>query len=128
MRKMSPCQPECIGEAASGGLWCVSACLGRDCCCLYGGLTAQGNRDTPAPAQAARLDPLATMAYAHVSSTIPNFYMLEWTHYANKNMTSLTEPVPMQDGYLVPSDKPGIGVALNDDAVRERTETGFKTL
>ena len=72
--------------------------------------------------------PLATMAYAHVSSTIPNLFMLEWTHYANKNMTSLTEPVAMQDGYLVPSEKPGIGVSILDDVMKERTETGFTPL
>jgi galactonate dehydratase len=70
--------------------------------------------------------PLGTMAYAHVSSTIPNLLMLEWTHYLNKSITSLTEPVTLADGYLVPASKPGIGVALNDDAVRERTEAGFR--
>ncbi|MEO8595613.1 MAG: mandelate racemase/muconate lactonizing enzyme family protein [Candidatus Solibacter sp.] len=72
--------------------------------------------------------PLGTMAYAHVASVIPNLHMLEWTHYANKTMTSLTEPVAMQDGYLVPSAKPGIGVALLDDVVKERTEPGFRPL
>jgi galactonate dehydratase len=72
--------------------------------------------------------PLATMAYAHVSAVIPNFLMLEWTHYLNKNLTSLTEPVTLNDGYLVPTAKPGIGVALNEDAVKERTDTGFRPL
>ena len=72
--------------------------------------------------------PLGTMAYAHVSSTIPNLLMLEWTHYLNTNITSLTEPVKLDDGHIVPSAKPGIGVALNDDAVKERTETEFRPL
>lgn len=72
--------------------------------------------------------PLGTMAYAHVSAVIPNLLMLEWTHYLNKNMTSLTEPVTLTDGFLVPAAKPGIGVALNDDVVKDRTEAEFKPL
>jgi galactonate dehydratase len=72
--------------------------------------------------------PLATMAYAHVCTTIPNLLMLEWTHYLNKNFTSLTDTATLNDGYLEPTAKPGIGVALNDDAVRERTDTGFPPL
>jgi galactonate dehydratase len=72
--------------------------------------------------------PLGIMAYAHVSSTIPNLLMLEWTHYLNQSVTSLTEPVKLDEGYLTPSAKPGIGVALNEDAVRERTEAGFRAL
>lgn len=72
--------------------------------------------------------PLGTMAYAHVSAAIPNLLMLEWTHYLNRNITSLTEPVTLSDGFLVPSAKPGIGVALNDDAVKERMDTGFQPL
>ena len=72
--------------------------------------------------------PLGTMAYAHVSSVFQNLLMLEWTHYLNKNITSLTEPVTLTDGFLIPTTRPGIGVALNDDAVKERTETGFQPL
>ncbi len=72
--------------------------------------------------------PLGTMAFAHVSAVIPNLLMLEWTHYLTKSITSLTVPVVLHDGYLVPSGKPGIGVSLNEDAVRERTETGFRPL
>ena len=72
--------------------------------------------------------PLATMAYAHVCVTAPNVMILEWTYYLNKLYTSLADPVQLQDGYLVPTEKPGIGVALNDDAVKERTESGYKPL
>jgi L-alanine-DL-glutamate epimerase-like enolase superfamily enzyme len=72
--------------------------------------------------------PLGTMAYAHVSAVIPNLLMLEWTHYLNKSMTSLTESVTLNDGCIVPTAQPGIGVALNEDVVKERTEAGFKPL
>jgi galactonate dehydratase len=72
--------------------------------------------------------PLATMAYAHVCSTVPNFMILEWTYYLNKQYTSLTEPVALEDGFLRVSDKPGIGITLNDDAVKERTDPAYKPL
>jgi len=72
--------------------------------------------------------PLATMACAHVSVTTPNLMLMEWTHYLNKLYTSLTEPVTLIDGFLEVRDTPGIGVALNEDAVKERTEAGFQTL
>ena len=72
--------------------------------------------------------PLATMAYAQVCATVPNFMILEWTYYLNRSYTSLTEPVTLNNGFLTVSDKPGIGVALNDDAVKERTEVGYKAL
>lgn len=72
--------------------------------------------------------PLATMAYAQVCATMPNLMILEWTYYLNKLYTSLVEPVSLQDGFLEVSDKPGIGVALNDAAVNERVEPGYKPL
>lgn len=72
--------------------------------------------------------PLATMAYAHVCATMPNFMILEWTYYLNQQYTALTDPVALKDGFLAVSDKPGIGVTLNDDAVKERTEPGYKPL
>jgi L-alanine-DL-glutamate epimerase-like enolase superfamily enzyme len=59
---------------------------------------------------------------------MPNLMILEWTHYLNKQYTSLTEPVTLNDGFLEVSDKPGIGVALNEAAVNERVEPGYKPL
>jgi len=72
--------------------------------------------------------PLATMAYAHVCATVPNFMILEWTYYLNKQYTSLAEPVTLKDGFLEVSDRPGIGVAINDAAVNERVEPGYNPL
>jgi galactonate dehydratase len=73
--------------------------------------------------------PLGTMAYAQVSVATPNLMLLEWAHYRDKQYTSLVEPVSLdEDGYLKVSDKPGIGISLNDDAVKERTERGFQPL
>lgn len=72
--------------------------------------------------------PLATMAYAHVGVTTPNLMIQEWTYYLNKQYTSLTDPVALDEGFLRVSDKPGIGVNLNDAAVNERLEAGYKPL
>lgn len=72
--------------------------------------------------------PLATMAYAHVCVTMPNLMILEWTYYLNKQYTSLTDPVTLQEGFLEVSDKSGIGVTLNDAAVNDRIEPGYKPL
>ena len=71
---------------------------------------------------------LGTTAYGHVCAVTPNLLMLEWTHYLNKSYQSLTDQVTLRDGCLEPSDKPGIGVALNDDALKERTDAGFRPL
>ena len=60
--------------------------------------------------------------------TMPNLMIQEFTYYLNKQYTSLTDPVSLNEGFLEVSDKPGIGVALNDAAVNERIETGYKAL
>jgi L-alanine-DL-glutamate epimerase-like enolase superfamily enzyme len=73
--------------------------------------------------------PLGTMAAAHVAATTPNFMLLEFTHYVDKSYTSLTEPVSVdEDGLLEVRSTPGIGVALNEDVVRERTDPEFHPL
>ncbi len=73
--------------------------------------------------------PLATMAAAQVAAATPNLMLLELTHYLDKSYTSLTEPVALDgNGFLEVANKPGIGVALNDDAVKERTDPEFHPL
>jgi galactonate dehydratase len=72
--------------------------------------------------------PLNTVAYAHVCATVPNLLILEYTHYLDKDWTSLTQPVKLNDGYLEVPDAPGIGIALNEDAVKERLDPEFKAL
>ena len=69
---------------------------------------------------------LGQMAYAHVCSTVPNFMMLEWMHYFNKNMARLTPPPPYDAGFLQVSEAPGIGVALNEDVLKELLLPGYE--
>jgi hypothetical protein len=55
--------------------------------------------------------------------------LLEFTHYADQAYTSLTEPVVLDgDGFLDVRTIPGIGVALNEDVLKERTDPEFHTL
>jgi galactonate dehydratase len=72
--------------------------------------------------------PLGGMAYSHVCATIPNFQILEWGHLlANKQLNALVRNLPVYDnGYVCVSDAPGIGIELNDDAIRENLQPGFQ--
>ena len=73
--------------------------------------------------------PLGTMAAAHVAATTPNLMLLEFTHYVDQSYTSLTEPVSLDgEGFLQVRTTPGIGVALNEDVVKERTDPEFHPL
>jgi L-alanine-DL-glutamate epimerase-like enolase superfamily enzyme len=69
------------------------------------------------------------MAAAHVAAATPNLMLLEFTHYADQAYTSLTEPVVLDgDGFLDVRTTPGIGVALNEDVLKERTDPEFHSL
>jgi galactonate dehydratase len=73
--------------------------------------------------------PLGTLAFAHVSAVIPNFLILEFTHYQNRAYTELCEAVKLDaEGFLAVPDAPGIGVDMNEDALRARTDPEFKPL
>jgi L-alanine-DL-glutamate epimerase-like enolase superfamily enzyme len=69
------------------------------------------------------------MAAAHVAAATPNLMLLEFTHYVDQPYTSLTEPVSLDgEGFLEVRTMPGIGVALNEDVVKERTDPEFHPL
>ena len=73
--------------------------------------------------------PLGTMAAAHVAAATPNLMLLEFTHYVDQSYTSLTEPVSLDgEGFLQVRTTPGIGVTLNEDVVKERTDPEFHPL
>jgi len=42
--------------------------------------------------------------------------------------TGCSERREQQDGLLHVSDRPGIGISVNEDALKERTEAGYKPL
>lgn len=68
---------------------------------------------------------LGKIAYAHVCATIPNFRILEWAHVTNDAVNELTSKPDYKDGFVTLSDAPGIGIEVNEDAVKERLEPGY---
>jgi galactonate dehydratase len=71
---------------------------------------------------------LGTTAAAHVCSVVPNLLILEWTHRGEPSYDSLTTLPAWDAGYLVVPDRPGIGIEINPDAVKERLDEGFRML
>jgi galactonate dehydratase len=71
---------------------------------------------------------LGTTAAAHVCATVPNMLVLEWTHKGEPAYDSLTTLPEYKDGYVTVPDRPGIGIEINPDAVKERLDSGFKML
>ncbi len=71
---------------------------------------------------------LGAMAAAHVSASVPNFMILEWQIYFHKD-PMFKEIVDFEgemvvDGFLRLSDKPGIGVEINEKAMKKYAPEG----
>jgi len=70
--------------------------------------------------------PLGTMAAAHVCAAIPNFLVLEY-HFEDlpwwDDLIVGDGPV-IRDGFIDLPEKPGLGVELNEDAVRAHLRAG----
>ncbi|WP_282161360.1 mandelate racemase/muconate lactonizing enzyme family protein [Ulvibacterium marinum] len=66
---------------------------------------------------------LGAMASCHVCASVPNFMILEWQIYFHKNpmfKEIVTFDGPMVvDGFIPLSDKPGIGVEINEEGMRK---------
>lgn len=66
---------------------------------------------------------LGAMASCHVCASVPNFMILEWQIYFHKNPMYneiVTFDGPMvTDGFIPLSEKPGIGVEINEEAMRK---------
>ena len=71
---------------------------------------------------------LGAMASAHVCASVPNFMILEWQIYFHKNpmfdeVVSYDGP-KVKDGFLPVSDKPGIGVEIDEEGMRQYAQEG----
>jgi galactonate dehydratase len=67
------------------------------------------------------VSPIGTMASAHVCAAIPNFLVLEW-HWIQrlelwKNFVKEGEII--NRGFIEVTDRPGLGVEMNDDGARK---------
>jgi galactonate dehydratase len=68
------------------------------------------------------------MASAHVCASVPNFHILEWqsqfdTEARWKEIVKYDKPF-IEKGFLVVSDKPGIGVEINEDGLKKYATQG----
>jgi galactonate dehydratase len=74
--------------------------------------------------------PLGGLAYAHVCATVPNLLILEFGHLkspASAGLRALLKNQPeYDDGFVRIPDAPGIGIEVNDDAIRENLAPGFE--
>jgi L-alanine-DL-glutamate epimerase-like enolase superfamily enzyme len=72
--------------------------------------------------------PIATMASCHVCAAVPNFLVLEFHHLDNPVWEGLTLEGPLiQDGHITVPDRPGLGVIVNEEVVRQNAaeDLGF---
>ena len=71
---------------------------------------------------------LGAMASAHVCASVPNFMILEWQIYFHKNPMFKEivnfEEAMVQEGHLVLSEKPGIGIEINEEGMKKYAQEG----
>ena len=69
---------------------------------------------------------LSTVADAHVCASVPNFLALEFHRYDDPtwNDVVLSDESVIQEGYVVLSEKPGLGVELNEAFLQSMQEDG----
>jgi galactonate dehydratase len=71
---------------------------------------------------------LGAMASCHVCASVPNFMILEWQTYFDTNpmykeMVIYDGP-QVEKGFIMVSNKPGIGVEINEDGMRRHATPG----
>ncbi len=71
---------------------------------------------------------LGAMATAHVCAAVPNFMIMEWQTYFDKQpmwKEIVTYDGPqVEKGFVTVSDKPGIGVEINEEGMRKYAAQG----
>lgn len=105
--------------------------------CVCGGLMEMKKIAAMAEASYVRvaphnpMGPVATMVNVHFAASTPNFFILEY-HPDDESPRKdlLKEPLLVKDGYFPLPTKPGLGVELNEDAIRrmpaKRWRRGFE--
>ena len=72
--------------------------------------------------------PIGTVASCHVCAAVPNFLALEFHHLDNEVWSGLTvERDLIRDGQIAVPDEPGLGVRVDEEAVRRaaKEDLGF---
>ena len=93
--------------------------------CLCGGLSGCKKVAAMAEAQHVKviphnpLSPISTAACVQLDAAIPNFALQEYTGESEPPKSDLLlEPLALKDGYLTVPGGPGLGIALNEDALK----------
>ncbi|MFD2101336.1 mandelate racemase/muconate lactonizing enzyme family protein [Flagellimonas iocasae] len=73
---------------------------------------------------------LGAVSSAHVCAAVPNFLILEWQIYFHENemykeIVNFDGDFLTKDGYIPLPDKPGIGVEINEEAMRKYASPGI---
>ena len=70
--------------------------------------------------------PIGTMASCHVCASIPNFLVIEfhWFHREYWSTIIKEKTDIIKDGYIALSDRPGIGVELDEEVARQHQYPG----
>ena len=71
--------------------------------------------------------PINILAGAHTMMTVPNFYNLEFNHAALNIHDALISPkLDIRDGVLHLSERPGLGVELNEDFIEAHPDPDWQ--
>lgn len=71
--------------------------------------------------------PIAAAADIQLSTCSPNFLIQESIlNFGGFHAEILKKPIDWQDGYIIPSKAPGLGVELNEDVAAQHPYTGSK--
>ena len=67
------------------------------------------------------VSPIGTMASCHVCAAVPNFLALEWHWLGRQRLWKdfVKEGEIIDKGFIAVSDRPGIGVEMNEEAARQ---------
>lgn len=69
--------------------------------------------------------PIEAAANIQLATCIPNFLILESIQtFGGFHAELLTTPLHWEDGYVIPSKEPGLGIELNEDVARANPYTG----
>lgn len=73
------------------------------------------------------MGPLATAVNVHFAAATPNFKILEYILPTSSRWSNwVDEPYLPNDGYLELRDRPGLGVEINEDAIRDNDYTHWQ--
>ena len=65
--------------------------------------------------------PISTLASMHLDACTPNFIIQEFVHSVLEMYNDiLTDPIEYKGGYLMRSDRPGLGADIKEDVIASR--------